>query len=182
MLLLIVFLMCLFVVIGTGGLSALSDLRGMTIPNLHSLIVLGAFVFCYGALWFGGRDDVFASLASHIVAALIVFLITLAMFMGKLMGAGDSKLASALALWAGLKGLVPFIFYMSVAGGVLALAALALKKWAPVKAPKPESWVAQVQGGASKVPYGVAIVLGALASFVKIGYFDLDVLSSFVVE
>lgn len=182
MLLLIVFLMCLFVVAGTGVLAAQSDLRGMTIPNVYTVIVVGAFAVCYGVLWLGGRDDVFSSLPSHLVAALIVFFITLAMFMGKLMGAGDSKLATGLALWAGLKGLVPFIFYMSVIGGLLALTALALRKWTLVKEPKPESWVAQVQGGASKVPYGVAIVFGALASFVKIGYFDLDVLSSFVIE
>jgi len=182
MILLLVFLVSLFLVCGSGVLAALSDLRGMTIPNFYSVIVLGAFVFCYVALWLGGRDDVFSPLLSHLLALLIVFFVTLAMFMANMMGAGDSKLASALALWVGMKGLMPFVVYMTVVGGLLALVALVLRRWAPIKDPKPDSWVAQVQSGASKVPYGVAIVLGALASFVKIGYFDLDVLSSFVIE
>ncbi len=182
MLLLIVLLMCIFVVAGTGVLAALSDIRGMIIPNMYSGIIIGAFFLCYGLLWFGGRDDVFAPFMSHILSGLIVFGVTLAMFMGKAIGGGDSKLATAYAFWLGLKGLIPFIFYMSVVGGLLGLAALALKKWQPVKDPKPDSWIAKVQAGESKVPYGVAIVIGALASFLKIGYFDVEVLSSFVIE
>jgi len=182
MFLLVVFLMCLFVVIGTGVLAGLSDIRGLTIPNMYSALVIGAFVLCYAALWLGGRDDVFASLSSHIVGAALVFLITLAMFMFKIIGAGDSKFATALAFWVGVKGLFPFIIYMSFVGGALALLALALQKWTPFKSPKPDSWVARVQGGESKVPYGVAIVIGALASFAKIGYFSGDVLSSFVLQ
>jgi len=182
MLLLIFFLMCIFVVAGTGVLSALSDMRGMVIPNMHSGIIIGAFLLCYGVLWLGGRDDVFAPFLSHILSALVVFGVTLAMFMGKVIGGGDSKLATAFAFWLGLKGLIPFIFYMSVVGGLLGLAALALKKWTPVKKPKAGSWIAKVQAGESKVPYGVAIVVGALASFVIIGYFDVEVLSSFVIE
>ena len=182
MLLLIVFLMCLFVAMGTSVLAAVSDYRGMTIPNTYSAIIIGAFVLCYAILWMGGRDDVFGPLMSHGLAALIVFLITLVMFMAKAIGAGDSKLATALAFWAGLKGLMPFVFYMSVVGGLLGLTALVLKKWTPVKNPPEGSWIAQVQGGASKVPYGIAIVAGALASFVKIGYFDVEVLSSFLAQ
>ena len=69
---------------------------------------------------------------------------------------------------------------MSVAGGLLGLTALALRKWTPVKEPKENSWVARVQAGESKVPYGVAIALGALASFVEIGYLERDTLASFL--
>lgn len=180
MLLLFVFLMCLFVVAGTGVLAGLSDYRGLTIPNLYSGIILAAFVVCYAVLWLGGRDDVFAPLWSHVLGAVVMFLITLMMFAGKMMGAGDSKLGTALAVWMGLKGLFAFVFYTSAVGGLLALAGLALRKWKPVKDPKPGSWIAQIQAGENKVPYGIAIVAGALASFVKIGYLDVDNLSSFV--
>lgn len=182
MILLIVFLICLFVVAGTGVLSALSDVRGLTIPNMYSGIIIGAFALCYAALWFGGREDVFSSLYSHGLSGLIVFVVTLVMFMSGGIGGGDSKLATAFAFWVGVKGLIPFVFYMSVVGGLLALSALVLQKCKPVKAPKEGGWVARVQGGESKVPYGVAIVAGALASFVKIGYLDVEVLSSFVLR
>ena len=154
MLLMIVFLMCVFVAVGTSVLAALSDLRGMVIPNSYSVIIIVAFVVCFGAMWFSGRDDIFSSIWSHGLSALIMFLVTLAMFGFKLIGAGDSKFGTALALWVGLKGLMPFVFYMSLVGGLLAIAALVLKKWKPLQHPKEGGWVAQVQSGASKVPYG----------------------------
>lgn len=175
-----IFLAGVFTVVAFGVLAAWSDIRGMTIPNLYSSLIIGAFMLCYLFLWLLGRDDVFGSLFSHLTSALIVFLITLMMFMAKAIGAGDAKLATAFAFWVGIKGLFPFVFFMSVVGGLLGLASLALRKWTPVQNPPPESWVARVQAGESKVPYGVAIVAGALASFMEIGYFDLDVLASFV--
>lgn len=177
---LLIFLISIFVVLGFLGLSAWSDLKGMVIPNMHSLVIIGVFIGCYAVLWLLGREDVFAPFWSHIVGAVIVFVITLIMFTTKVLGGGDAKLATAVALWTGLKGMIPFVFYMTLIGGVLGLAALYLQKKKPFKKPKKGTWIARVQGGESKVPYGVAIALGALASFVKIGYFDLEVLSSFV--
>ncbi len=184
MFLLIFFLMCLFVVIGTGVLAGLSDMRGMTIPNMYSVIIIGAFVVCYLVLSLGGRDDVFSSLMSHGIGGLVIFVITLIMFTTKIWGGGDAKLATAFAFWMGLKGLIAFVFYVSVAGGLLGLLALALKKWKPfrIKKGQKDTWIARVQRGENKVPYGVAIVIGALASFLEIGYFDIDVLSSFVLN
>lgn len=182
MLLLIIFLLCIFVALGTGVLAGYSDIKGMTIPNSYSVIVIVSFVVCYLVLSVFGRDDVFFSLVSHVLGALIVFGVTAAMFAFGVLGAADSKLATAFALWVGVRGLFPFLFYMSLIGGVLALVSLALKKWKPFKAPAQGSWVAQVQGGASKVPYGVAIACGGLASFLNIGYFSVDVLTSFLLK
>jgi prepilin peptidase CpaA len=180
MLLLIAFLVCLFVAAGTGILAAWSDLKGLTIPNAHTVVVILSFLSAYGILWLGGRDDVLSPFLSHLTAGLIVFFITLAMFAFRAMGAADSKLGSAYALWAGLHGLIYYLFYMSVFGGLLGLIALAVRKWKPFKNSAPGSWVSQVQAGESKVPYGIAIVLGALASFIHLGYLDRDVLSSFI--
>ena len=182
MFLLIVFLACLFVSVGIGVFAGLSDIRGLTIPNSYSLGVTAAFIVCYGVLWAFGQGDVFFSISSHLLAALIVFGVTVAMFAFGLLGAADSKLGTAYALWAGLPGIFPFLFYMTLMGGVLGLVSLGLKKWTPVKDPKEGSWVARVQAGESKVPYGVAIVIGALASFVNIGYFNIDVLASFLMR
>ena len=184
MFLLIIFLVCLFIVAGTGILAALSDIRGMVIPNMYSGIIIAAFFLCYTVMWLGGRDDVFAPFSSHLLSALVIFLLSLAMFAAKGIGGGDSKLATAFAFWMGLKGLIAFVFYMSLAGGVVALIGLALRKWKPFKIKRGQSktWIARVQKGESKVPYGVAIVAGALASFLKIGYFDSEVLSSFILN
>jgi len=141
---------------------------------------VGAFGVCYLLMWLLGREDVFTSLGGHLMAAAGMFVVTLMMFVAGALGAADSKLGAAYALWVGMQGLIFYLFYMALIGGVLAIIALALKKWPLVKGPQEGSWVAQVQGGASKVPYGIAIVLGALASFVKMGYLSVEVLSSFV--
>jgi prepilin peptidase CpaA len=180
MLFLTLYLVCVFVVVGTGLLASLSDFRGLVIPNIFSGIVLGAFFLCYLIVWLGGYSDVFAPLASHIIAALAVFGVTLVMFLLKGLGAADSKLGTAYALWVGLEGLLPFLFYMALTGGLLALAALFLKKFKPIKGLSGDGWMARVQAGENKVPYGIAIVIGALASFVKLGYFNVEVLSSFL--
>ena len=180
MIALLLFLFCLFIAIGTGILAGWSDIKGLKIENIYSVVVLGAFLVCYLLMWLLGRVDVFFSPFSHILSALIVFAVTAAMFAFNLLGAADSKLGTAFAAWVGLKGLFPFLFYMTLCGGLLAVFALGLQKWTPVKNPPEGSWIARVQAGESKVPYGVAIVLGALASFVNIGYFSSGVLGAFV--
>jgi prepilin peptidase CpaA len=180
MILLMLYLFFFILVIVVGGLASWSDFKGLEIPNWHTGAVLGLFVLSYSVMWMFGRDDVFASLSSHVLSAVIVFGVTLAMFAAGGLGAADSKLGSAYALWVGVPGLMPFLFYMAIFGGVLAVAALALKKWKQIKSPPKGSWVERVQSGESKVPYGMAIVFGALASFLKIGYFSPEVLSSFV--
>lgn len=182
MLLLIIFLTGLFTVLGAALLAAAADVRGLKIPNMYSLIVIAAFAVSYGLLWAFGREDVFSSLLSHFLSAFIVFLVTLIMFALKGLGAGDSKLATACALWTGMNGLFVFLFYMTLAGGFLGLSALIIRKTKPFKAPAEGSWIAQVQAGQSKVPYGVAILCGALASFIKLGYLGPEVLSSFLLS
>ncbi len=183
MLSLILFLSCLCVALGVGVLSALSDMRGLTIPNKYSLIVILAFLAAYGGLWvLGGVGSgfVFFGPLSHALSALIVFVVTLVFFALRTLGAADSKLATAYALWVGLEGLAAFLVYMTLAGGVVALLSLIFKKWKPFKVPREGSWVARVQAGESKVPYGVAIFFGALVSFVKLGYVGRDVLGNFL--
>ncbi|HRC27015.1 MAG TPA: hypothetical protein PKX87_06260, partial [Alphaproteobacteria bacterium] len=95
---------------------------------------------------------------------------TLWMFATGMIGAGDSKLGTAFALWVGLKGLPVYLFFMAVAGGFLGLATLVLRRRALwPKAPE-GSWIARAQRGESVVPYGIAIVTGAIFAFAFRGY------------
>jgi prepilin peptidase CpaA len=182
MILLIIFLACIFIAIGAGLLASLSDMRGLIIPNSYSGIVGVSFLVAYLALWLGGLTGIFFSFGSHILAGLFVFGITAGLFAAKIIGAADSKLASVYALWVGIPGLMAFLFYMSLVGGVLGLTALGLRKWKPLKEARPGSWIARAQAGDNKVPYGIAIAGGALASFVKLGYFDTEALRSFLLS
>lgn len=182
MILLVVFLICVFVTLVIGGLASLSDSRSMTIPNSYSLYIISAFLIAYGVLYIGGQSDVFGSFLSHIISAVLAFVVTLGLFAVRMIGAGDSKFATACALWLSAKYLLVFLFYMTLFGGLLGGVALYIKRKKPFKNPKEGSWVAQVQGGADKVPYGVAISFGMLVAFIQAGYFSADVLGAFVAQ
>lgn len=181
MILLILFLSCVCVSMGTGLLAGLSDFKGMTIPNRYSLMVAGAFVCAFAALTLGARDGVFSSLAAHGLAALIVFGTTLWMFLSGMIGAGDSKLGTAFALWVGLKGLPAYLFFMAVVGGILGLATLALRRKTLWPAAPEGSWIARAQRGESAVPYGIAIVAGAIFAFAYRGYLSPETFA-FILE
>jgi prepilin peptidase CpaA len=178
---LIIFLICIFITVGVGVLASVSDIRTLTIPNAYSAYVAAAFVFAYLVLWAGGHADVFAPVVSHVISAAVTFLVTFALFGLRMIGAADSKFATVCALWIGAKTLPVFLFFMTLAGAGLAVVALILQRRKPFTAPRAGGWVDQVQGGASKVPYGIAITTGMVIAFIYAGYFSPDVMSSFLV-
>lgn len=160
-------------------MAAYSDLRAMVIDNVYSILVAATFVVCYGALTIAGASDIFSPLWSHIGAGLVMFALTFGLFAAGMLGGADSKLASALALWTGLKGLPVFLVFMTLIGGVLGLMALLLARRPVVTAPMEGSWLARAQNGESKVPYGVAIAGGALIAFIELGYVSPELLGAF---
>lgn len=179
---LVVFLACLFVTIGTGILAGWSDFRGLTIPNLYSGLILGAFALAWGVGQVAAPPDAspFSAIGSHLFAGFLMFLVTYGMFAAGMIGAADSKIGTAFALWLGVRGLLPFLFFMTVAGGILGVAALALRR-KPVWKNAPEGcWIDRVQKGENAVPYGIAIALGAFVAMLKVGYFSLGTWASLV--
>lgn len=170
------FLFGLIVTLVQCIIAAKSDFSGFKIPNSVSVVIIGAFAVAFVPLELSGHSgNIFQSIASHIGAAGIVFVVTAFMFAIKKLGAGDSKFATAVALWVGFKGLVPFIFFMSLAGGIIAGFSLYLQKKKPFKNPTEGNWIDKVQKGGGAIPYGIAIAFGALAGFIALGYFDLSV-------
>lgn len=146
-------------------LSCISDVRALRIPNTHVIFILAAFVpaFVLAPENFG--------LWWHPFAAAAVFLvITYVMFVYRMLGAGDAKMGAALALWVGLPGLLPYVMYMAIAGGVLGIASIIIRKRKPFKNPREGSWVATVQAGGNAVPYGIAITVGAWGAMLHNGF------------
>lgn len=161
------------VAIGFGLASAWSDFKGFTISNAYSLGVIIAFIPAFLAVLLLAPDaGYFASWKSHLLAAAVVFAVTFVLFTLKLIGAGDSKLCTAYALWLGVLGVPAFLFYMTLMGGVLGLMTLLMRRWKPFREPAEGGWIARAQAGASDVPYGIAIVAGAVIGFIQCGYFD----------
>ena len=181
MIFLIVYLFTVMAAMGLGLLAGWSDYKGMTIPNYIALLVPCLFAVSYTALHFG-EVEIFQGIEKHLIAGGVTFVVTFIMFIAKMIGGGDSKLATAFAFWVGTKGLPVFLFYMALMGALLGLAAIILKKRKPVKEPPEGSWVARVQAGESVVPYGIPIAIGAIVAFLQLGFFSPTNLSLFLMS
>ncbi len=166
----LIILLCSIGALVIGLASGWTDLKGLKIPNLHSIGVLGLFALAFGLDYVSEDVRVFHAITSHLMAGGIMFVLTVILYSLKLLGAGDSKLASVYGIWVGLSGLPAFLFYMTVFGGVLGLAALIIQKTKPFKAATPGSWIDGLQGGNGAIPYGTAIAFGAIMGFVHAGY------------
>lgn len=163
----------LLVTVGMCGLAAWSDFKGFRIPNLVSILIIAAFAVAFGVTTLTGQDQlVFNALKSHLISAGAVMLVSMLLFSLGALGAGDSKFATAVAVWLGIPGLSPFLFYMALIGGLLGVASLVLKRFKPFKNPPEGTWLAKAQEGHNAVPYGIAIAGGALIAFMMRGYFS----------
>lgn len=150
-------IICLFVVTIA---SCWSDIRRLRIPNTHVLAVLALFVVA-----FAFSPDSFGLWWEHLGAMLAFLVLTYIMFAFGMLGAGDAKYGAALALWVGLPGLLPYVFFMAMVGGVLGVFSLLLRKYRPFKNPPSSGWVATVQDGGNAVPYGIALSVGLWGCF-----------------
>ncbi|MFD1613020.1 prepilin peptidase [Sphingomonas tabacisoli] len=126
-------------------IAAVTDLKARIIANrLNLAIALLAPVY-----WWASGLAPWPDMALQFGLAAIVFAIFAAMFALGWMGGGDVKLLGALALWLPVQPLLQMLILMSVFGGALTLAVIAVHKFRKLKT-NPE------------VPYGVAIACAAL--------------------
>ncbi|TNE30392.1 MAG: hypothetical protein EP349_05370 [Alphaproteobacteria bacterium] len=168
-----------------AALAALSDLRGMRIANLLSLVITGSFAFAFLVDLAVLRETALFGTWWHApLAGLLMLVITFIMTGAGIIGGGDSKLASSLALWTGLSGMPSFLLVMSFSGGILAFIAIAGRDSRIAKALAPrcgeKSWIAALAAGKNALPYGVAIFLGAVAAFLQTGLFTAIFITPFV--
>lgn len=127
-------------------IAAAIDIKIRKIPNrLNAAIALGAPLF-----WLSAGLPWWPGVAIQLAVAVAVFgLLTLAFMVG-MMGGGDVKMAAAIALWLAPSDTLRFLVFMSLAGGLVTLVTMAWHKRTK-------------REGKPKVPYGVAIAIGALA-------------------
>lgn len=152
------------VVLAATIAACVTDLMSLRIPNILSIIIIAAFVIAFAA-----SPHSFEGWRAHLAALAGFFIITYIMFITGMIGGGDAKLGSALALWVGLKGLAIYVFCMAFAGGIIALISIFIKKKKPFRNPPAKSWMAQAQEGRNAVPYGIAISIGAWAALFRSG-------------
>jgi len=151
-----------FLVIAVGVLAIIAyhDVRTRRIPNVLSLAI-ATLALTRIAL----AEDAVAGWYT-LGAATVTFAGTFAMFRCGIIGGGDAKMIPATALLIGYRDLVDFLFLMSLCGGALALATIAVENlewplkrfWRPACTPaNAHTDQAPVPPEASTVPYGFAV-------------------------
>ncbi|WP_262694322.1 A24 family peptidase [Kordiimonas aquimaris] len=138
--------------IGVAGIllwAAATDLKDRRIPNIQPLIILGLFGILALSRLIAG-DELTHAFLWPALSGLIVFAFCIVLFALRLMGGGDVKLMAVVALIAGPAFSLSFLFYVAIAGGIVAFAMM-IHKSLIVQTNEPP-----------KVPYGVAIMAGGV--------------------
>jgi prepilin peptidase CpaA len=146
----------IFVLIGLAA--AFMDLAEYRIPNSGvlalCLLFIGVAVLHKGAIpWF-----------NHLSAGLLALVVGILFYTFRQMGAGDAKLFAAFALWSGISGLIPLLFWVAFSGLALMLLLVGLRRLLP------SMRLAGFEGGhmprvltrGEGIPLGAGIVVGAV--------------------
>ena len=126
-------------------IAAFTDLRHRKIGNwLTGAIALGAPLF-----WWASGLSLWPDIAWQIAVAFATFAVLAALFALRMMGGGDVKLLTALALWIAPLLFLKLVIVMALLGGVLNIVC--------------GSWhVIRRQREKLAIPYGVAIAMAGL--------------------
>ena len=125
--------------------AAFTDIRRRQIDNwLNLAIALGAPAF-----WWASSLALWPGVALQLGIALAAFAVLAGLFALRMMGGGDVKLLTVLALWIPPTMFLQLLVVMALAGGVLTLV---MGVW----------HVTRRQRHKLAIPYGVAIAFGGL--------------------
>ncbi len=134
--------------------AAWHDLTTMTIPNWVSILLAVAFIPAAVA-----TSQSMPQIGMHLAVGAATLLICATLFYLNIFGGGDAKVISAASLWMGLAGANRFVFCMAIAGGLLALVLIVLRR---MKVSSDRAWAKRLLSPEEGAPYAVAIAIGAL--------------------
>lgn len=125
--------------------AAFTDMRRRQIDNwLNAAIALGAPLF-----WWASGLSLWPGVALQLGVALAAFAVLAGLFALNMMGGGDVKLLTALALWIEPEWFLRLIVVMALVGGVLTIV---MGAW----------HIMRRQRHKIAIPYGVAIAIAGL--------------------
>lgn len=138
--------------------AAVKDITALTIPNWLNLglAVGGSF-----ALLIAGLEA--QMVLAHLGLGAAAFLVAILLFCAGVFGGGDAKMIPAVLIWLGPGALLPFLLWMAIAGGVLAMLLLAMRPMVPAGMQAGRRLPKSLRAGEG-VPYGVAITIGLFAA------------------
>jgi prepilin peptidase CpaA len=133
------------------------DLLTMTIPNRVSLGLIAAFAV---AAVFVGMP--LMTIVDHVSAGALFLAIGIFMFCMGWLGGGDAKLLAAAALWLGFANILPYVFMVTVCGGLLAVALLMYRNLTLPVWMMGQEWAMRLHERKGGIPYGIALAAAAL--------------------
>ena len=140
--------------------AAISDAMSFTISNRVSLVLLIGFV---ALVPFSGLS--MQEVGMHLLVGFMVLVIGFILFAGGYLGGGDVKIISTASLWLGVELVGPFLIYIGLFGGVLALSCLHIRQTPLPQALHGQTWLLNWQCGEPAIPYGIAIGLAGLTVY-----------------
>ncbi len=152
-------LLALVVFAGLLLYAACTDIASLTIPNWVSVALAASFVVIALA-----QGMPLEQIGIHVLFGFGILVVGFFMFQAKVFGGGDAKLLAATATWTGYIAFTPFAVGTAIFGGALAAFILIARQWAPAFAPWAPPFVIRLLTPKTGMPYGVAIMLGALMS------------------
>jgi prepilin peptidase CpaA len=135
--------------------AVIADARTYRIPNWISIALATLFAAAVAA-----SGEPVQSFWPHLALGLGVLALGYGLYALTGMGAGDAKLAAAIALWTGLPGLYMWTLMLGLAMGLLALALVVLRRALPAGAGERS----RVFQKGAPVPLGIALGLSAIAA------------------
>lgn len=136
--------------------AAMMDVLTMRIANALSIGLVALFLMLAPVAGMSAQQ-----VLMHLGVGAVVLIANMLLFHLRLVGGGDAKLLSAAALWIGYEQLAPFLVWVTIFGGALALALLTYRRM-PAGALSLPAWALRLHKQGEGMPYGVAIAAGAL--------------------
>ena len=127
--------------------AALEDASRLRISNVTSVIVLAGAI----TAMLLGRPS--WGLWQNFGVLVVILLLGTAAFAAGWLGGGDVKLFAAAGLWFDFRAAIAFVTFVFLAGGALAICYLAARPFRRERVDKKRG----------RIPYGIAIALGAFA-------------------
>ncbi len=145
--------------------AAASDLVSMTISNRVSLALMAGFFL---VAWLTGMD--WSDIGRHLLAGAVVLVVAFVFFTRGWIGGGDAKLAAATALWLGFSHLLEYLLIASIAGGVITLVLLQLRRLPMPAVLARQKWIARLHHFETGIPYGIALAVAGLMVYPDTAY------------
>lgn len=152
-------------------IAATSDVMSFRIPNWLTILTAALF---FPVAWVSGMAP--HEFGMHLLAGVGLFVLGFILFQSGTFGGGDAKLMAAAGLWFGTAKLIPFLFFTTLAGGVLALAvslwSVIMIQW-EVQVDKTilESFGQKFRKLNLDLPYAVAFAVGGIMALKDSAWF-----------